>query len=213
MQKEYKVQIIGMGGGNPDHMTRIAYRKMLEADTLLGASRHLDIPPNNGKKKIYMDDGLKELAAYIQKHHQEEQLVVLVSGDPGFHSLLRYLKNQLDQVSFEVYGGVGSISMLFNRLSMLWDDAYLMSLHGQTEDVIQAVRAHGKVALLTDATHTPAKIVGLLRDAGVRNKRIVVGENLSYQDERIIETDLESESDIGKIGMAVMVICDEDIQI
>lgn len=213
MQKEYKVQIIGMGGGNPDHMTRIAYRKMLEADTILGASRHLDIPPNNGKNKIYMDDGLKELALYIQEHHQDEQLAVLVSGDPGFHSLLRYLKNQTDMVDYEVYGGLGSISLLFNSLVMLWDDAYLMSLHGQTEDVIQAVQAHAKVALLTDATHRPDRIVGLLRDAGIRNKRIIVGENLSYQDERIIETDLESEWDMGNIGMSVMVICDENIQI
>ena len=211
MGNDRPVYVIGMGGGHTDQMTRIAYRKMLEAETLLGASRHLDIPENQDKKKIYMDDGLKALADYVGENHRQEQLAVLVSGDPGFHSLLRYLKTKLPDLVYEVYGGVGSISLLFNKLSMLWDDAYLMSLHGRDEDVVQAVQEHSKVALLTDALHTPGKIVERLREAGIRNKRIVIGENLSYHDERIVETSLNEEWTSGEFTLTVMVICDEDI--
>lgn len=207
------VYVIGMGGGDIKYMTGIALSKMKLADTLLGAGRHLDIQQNEGKNKIYLEHGIKKLLIYIKQNYKKEQLAVLVSGDTGFHSLLRYLKKNTKGIEFEIFTSPSSISILFSKLGMMWDDSKLLSAHGNELDIVKAVKENKKVALLTDGETTPKTIAKKLYESGVDNKIIVVGERLTYSDEKVTKLFVEEALNYDSDKLCVVVIYDESIYI
>ena len=208
-----EVFVIGMGGGNPDYLPVINLQKIRQADTLIGARRHVDAVEDGRKKKIYFDQGLQQLVEYIQQHWQSEQLAVLVSGDTGFYSLLRYLKQHTQGIRFSVFTAPSSISILFARLGMMWDDAHLLSAHGSVPDIVQAVRDHQKVALLTDSTITPSAIAAQLQKAKLDNRKIAIGERLTYSDEKITILDVQSALTYQADALCVVVIYDETVSV
>lgn len=208
-----EVFIIGMGGGNPDYLPAINLQKINQADTLIGAKRHLEAFAVEGKKKIYLDQGLKNMLDYLQTHWQEEQLAVLVSGDAGFYSLQRYLRKHTQGIRFTVYTAPSTISIMFARLGMMWDDARLLSAHGTIPDIVAAVNASKKVALLTDKTVTPGIIAAMLNDANINNCKMAIGERLTYPDEKITILDLQSALKYEADTLCVVIIYDETVTV
>ena len=76
---------------------------------------------------------------------------------------------------------------MFARVSEYWNDAFVSSVHGREVDYVQKLREFGKIGLLTDNKNTPQKIAEILIENGIGEATIFVGENLSYENERITE--------------------------
>lgn len=208
-----KLLIIGMGCGNPQYMLPIAKEKIEFADTLVGAKRHVDSQDYNGKKKVYMEEGLRDMLHYIEENYENEQIAVLVSGDTGYHSLLRYIKRNLKDVPLEVYPGVSSMSVMFSRLGMMWDDAKLVSAHGNEIDIVKHVKKHKKVGILTDSINSPRAIAKKLLGSDIDSKMIAIGEQLSYDDEKITILSVEKAAEYESDKLCVVVIYDEEVYI
>lgn len=206
-----KLLIIGMGCGNPSYMLPIAKEKIKLAKTLVGAKRHLDSFKNLGQEKVYMEDGISKMLSYIEDNYKSEQIAVLVSGDTGYHSLLRYVKSNLSGIVLEVYPGVSSMSVMFARLSMMWDDATLVSAHGNDVDLVEIAKSNRKIGLLTDSKTTPKVIAQCLLDNGVINKKIAIGERLSYADEKVTVLSVEEATEYDSDKLCVVVIYDEEV--
>ena len=207
------IKIVGLGPGGKGYILPTAIQAIDAADIIAGSKRHLDMVETHGKRTFIVDGSFEPLLDFLEAHEASHQVVVLVSGDTGFYSLLRYIKRNLPDVALEVIPGISAMSVMFARLGMMYDDAYIGSAHGKALDILEWVREYNKVGLLTDKNNTPDKIAQVLMDAGLKQKRIAVGERLTYPDETVRQMTLEEAAEKRFEALNIVVIYDEDISI
>lgn len=183
-----KIYIIGAGPGNIEYILPIAQKYANNCDVLIGAKRNLEAFDCN-KKTIELSKNLNEIIDYIKQNKENEQIGVVVSGDTGFYSLLSFIKKHFNDDELEVIPGISSISYFFSKLCKTYDDYLLISLHGKPiETLTHAIKLNQKIVMLTDNVNNPKKIADFLIDNGYSNAKIIIGCNLSYDDECIIRT-------------------------
>ncbi len=184
-----QITVIGITDAGPDSLPPHLLNRVTEAEVLCGGERHLALFPQGAAERWVIKDNLSELVARLRAEAQRKRIVILASGDPNFYGIGGYLSRHLPREWFEIFPNVTAIQLAFARLHESWHDAVVVSAHGRPlEPVIAAVRAHAKVAILTDDQHTPAVIARALLAAGVINRRAVVCEHLGGSRERVVET-------------------------
>src|SRR3989338_3029517 len=204
---KHKVNIIGIGSGTQEYLLPIAKRKIEGADTLIGAKRLIKLFRGLQKKEIPIEGHIYKALAYIKKHADKKRIALLVSGDPGFYSLMEGLSKKLDRCDYEVIPGISTIQLAFARIGESWRDAKIISLHGrEVKNLAGQLKGHPKVFLFTDRNFTPDKIAKHLLCEGIENRKAVILENLSYPDERIIKTDLKRLSMMKGWNLCAMII-------
>lgn len=204
-----KITIAGTGPGGEEYILPVVRVKAAEADVLVGGERALGPFLGSGKEMIPVTADLAGLADTIRALAREKQVMVLVSGDPGFYSLLSFLRRHFSAAELEVIPGVSSLQVAFARLGEPWQDALLMSAHGRNAGVLlPLLLAPGKKAVLTDRSWTPGRIAGLILGAGGRDAPVALCRRLTMPDEAVERTTL-SALDGSEEGDCVMVIFDE----
>jgi cobalt-precorrin-7 (C5)-methyltransferase len=210
-----KIYIIGVGPGNADYLLPIAKKKIIKADCLIGAKRHLSLFKGLNKEKIYLKGDFEKTIQYIKKNKSKKKIAVLVSGDVGLYSLLGRIQKVFKKEEYEVIPGISSMQLAFARIGEQWNDVQIVSVHGRKlSDLAKTIKNSKKVFLFTDKDNSPDKIAKYLvaKSEGQRaksnmgNRRAIVFENLSYYNERIIDTDLKNLSKMRKFGLCVMII-------
>lgn len=202
-----KFYIIGVGPGREDYILPIARHYIERADCFIGAKRILMLFHRLGKKEIIFDGKLDMAISYIRRFKDKERIVFLVSGDPGMYSPLEKIAQVFRKNEYAVIPGISTLQLSFARIGQSWFDAKIISLHARKIDNLAAkIRRHPKVFLLTDARFPPNKIAAYLLKAGIENRRAVILENLSYPDERILDTDLQRLTKKKGFGLCVMII-------
>lgn len=206
----HKILVLGVGPGSPDYLLPATIKQAERCDILVGGRRNLELFELLEKEKMEITGDISSVLSYIREHYRSRTIGVLVSGDPGFFSLLPRLEKEFGREALEVYPGISAVQYLFARLNLTWDDALILSLHGRNRgDLAELVRGHEKVALLTDPVHTPAVICTRLLREGIKDKEVWLGENLTYEDEKITAGSLEDFAVLGGCGgLNVMVIMD-----
>ena len=201
-----KIYIIGAGPGNCEYILPIAYKYAEKCDVLIGAKRNLEAFVCD-KKTIELGKNLNEIIDYLKKNKDKEQIGVVVSGDTGFYSLLSFIKKHFNADELEVICGISSISYFFSKLCKTYDDYLLISLHGKPIEVLtDAIKLNKKIVMLTDNKNNPKKIADFLIHNGYSNAKMIIGCNLSYDDERIIYTDVNKLETWDSENLCVVVI-------
>jgi len=202
-----KVYIIGMGPGTADYLLPAATKELERADCLIGSKRLLSLLPYKDKKMIRLKCRTDEAVSYIKKNREAERIAVLVTGDPGLYSFLLPIRKAFKEDEYTVIPGISSMQLAFARIGDSWQDAKIISVHGRSKGNLAAeVKANDKVFLFTDAKFPPDKIAGYLLENGVKKRRAVVFEELTYPTERIVDTDLKTLSNMKGFGLCVMII-------
>lgn len=181
-----EITIAGIGPGAPEYVTPAAIRAMEESDVLIGGKRNLDAFRHLGKESYVFGSDTEGLIGYIGRNMHEKKLCVIVSGDPGFYSLLDLLTLRFGPERLRVIPGISSFQYLFSRLKKSWKDCRPISLHGRTAALSALLAKERALFILTDRVNTPSKLAGALEAEGCGGLRMTVGENLSYPEERII---------------------------
>jgi cobalt-precorrin-7 (C5)-methyltransferase len=182
--------VVGIGPGHPDYLLPLSLRAIKEADLLIGGERHLSLFSYLGKEEMILKGNYEAVFAYIQENYVNRKIAVLVSGDPGYHSLLGRISREFSTHEYRVYPGISSFQLAVSRIGGIWNDARLISLHGKKiEEVLQSFQ--GKLILLTDYKNTPKAIADFLIEKGCRGRVAYIAENLSYREERIRKMKLE----------------------
>lgn len=207
-----KIHVLGMGPGHRDYILPIAMRAIDKSEVLIGGKRILDDFRNDGKKLIYIDSKLSKIIEYIKQNKENKMISLLLSGDTGFYSMLSYLKKHFTEDEMEVIPGISSYQYLMAKLKKPWHNSFVGSLHGRELDIASIVKEYSSVILLTDNKNSPLRIAEILVKEGIENKRIIVGENLSYKNERIVIDSPENILKMSDFSMSVVVIEDyEDL--
>lgn len=180
-----RVNIVGIGPGNPELLTGAAIKAIKESNILIGDKRMLAAFAE-ADKKVY--DTIKtadivEIAA--SANPEKDVLAVLVSGDVGFFSLAKTISGKLPDCECVRYCGISSLVYFAAKLQLSWDDAKIVSMHGRKQNLVAAVAENKKVFSLTGGEHTPQMLCAQLCEHGLDDVQVYVGENLSYPEEKI----------------------------
>lgn len=206
-----KVWVLGIGPGEEDYLLPLAKRRAEEAEVLVGGKRALDLLAGPGQETKEIKGSLALIVDYIKEKKQNQQVAVLLSGDPGLYGMLNYLKKNFAAEELEVVPGISAMQMCFARLKLPWQDIKIVSLHGRSrENLLRWVKEYPKLAFFTDDKLSPQEIGAYLQANGIRKRRVVIAENLSYPDERIVETDLNGLAAQPGFQNAVMLIMQEE---
>ncbi len=204
-----KLYVIGMGPGSPDYILPIAYKRVEACKLLIGGMRNLESFPDFQGKKVSLGSDLKAVIETIKKSLPHFQVGVVVSGDTGFYSLLNYLRGHFKDYELEVIPGISSFQYLFAKIKRPWHQSLLLSVHGREVDYLSRVKSGQGVTLLTDHRQSPEQIARVLLQADLKTVEMIVGESLSYEEERIVRGTPEEIIKQAPYNMSVVVIMNE----
>lgn len=180
-----RIYLIGAGPGNMELLTTEAKKAMIDSDVII-AHKRLLMGFENSNKKLIESTSPKEITDYIAQAAEDKTISVLVSGDTGFYSLSKSLVKTLEGMGdVKVLCGISSIQYFCSKIQSSWDDALLISLHGRDCNLVEKVKRNPKVITLAGGEYSPQYIVKLLCENHLENVILTIGENLSYQNEKI----------------------------
>lgn len=178
-----QIIIAGIGTDGNSTLTQAAKSAIEQADVLIGAARML-APFEELNKPCFMSYISSEIAAYINEC-EYTKIVILMSGDCGFYSGAEKLLELLKGSEVEIICGISSVVYFGGKIKMPWQDFRFISLHGKNANIVRSVCANEKVMFVLGGDNTAAEICLMLCEYGLNDAEIYLGENLSYDDERI----------------------------
>lgn len=214
-----KIFLCGTGMGSRKNLTREVEDAIQNADFIFGAPRMIEkLEAAAQKFPFYL---AKDIIPILEKKRNESadelNVPVLLSGDAGFFSgaakLRRELKN-IGNVEVKILPGVSSLSYLSAKCGISYENARIVSAHGVDEKIwksemikiLENFTENDKIFFLTSGAEDVRKIGETVKF--VKNSRqiesdfkIVLGFNLSYDDEKIMELSPAECDKINKAGL------------
>ena len=205
-----KINVVGLGPGNIKYLSTAGIDCIKEAEIIIGSTRQLSDLKTiiSEKQEIYTLGKLTELITYL-KENTERKITIIVSGDTGYYSLVPYLSKNLPKDILNIIPNISSYQYLFSRLGENWQNFRLASVHGREFNYIKNINDEdiAGLVLLTDDIQNPYEITKKLYTNGIRNLIIIVGENLSYDNEKITILEIENYEKLNrKFDMNVLIL-------
>lgn len=157
-----------------------ATRELAKTATLVvGGRRHLADLGVEEERQVVLG-ALTPALERIAQAGPDADVLVVASGDPGFHGIVRRIRLAGHRVT--VSPAVSSIAAAFASVALPWDDALAISAHGKpVDEAVAAARWHRKVAVLTG----PGAGIRELAAAIEVPRTYVLAERLGESDERV----------------------------
>jgi cobalt-precorrin-7 (C5)-methyltransferase len=200
------INIIGLGPGNLDYITKLGEKIIYESDILIGGKRNLVSIQEFKGKKVDLSTNLEEVIDYI-KLNKDKKISIIASGDPLIYGIGKYISENLEKKDINIINGISSIQYIFSKINIDMNDLYITSSHGKIPD-FDYILSHSKVAMVTDNKIGPREIAREIINRNLK-KTMVIGEDLSYIDEKITVASPTEVLKIDNFNMNVVVILDE----
>lgn len=185
------ITLLGIGMGSEETITMKGKAVLQKADLLIGAKRMVDAAcrccdtGRGGLYEVLYEYRSAQICSYIEAHPEYENIVIVLSGDVGFYSGARKLLERLGPDT-EVVCGISSAAYFMAKIGLSWDDSVLTSVHGKSCNLISYIRHHEKVFAILGTDQGVAELARKLVTYGMGDVILHVGENLSYENEKII---------------------------
>ncbi len=195
------IYVVGIGPGDPKYLTNVAEDIIFKSDYVLSYKRVKEtIEP---MAKIIEIESLKEITDFLDEHMGEDvDISVLASGDPSFFGIGEYISKRY---KVKTIPGISCVSYMAGYENISLNDVTSISFHGR--ELNRDLISNDKLMIYTDSKNNPDSISKWLYSEGYRGK-IVVGFNLSYDDEAIdryeIGDDIEIKSDLNLMYVEIL---------
>ena len=205
-----KINVVGLGPGNIKYLSTTGIDCVKEAEIVVGSTRQLsDLKAIiSEKQEIYILGKLSELIAYL-KENIKKKITIIVSGDTGYYSLVPYLSKNLSKDILNIIPNISSYQYLFSKIGENWQNFRLASVHGREFNYVKNIDDEdiAGLVLLTDDIQNPYEVSKNLYNNGIRNLTVIVGENLSYDNEKITILEIEDYEKLNrKFDMNVLIL-------
>ncbi len=202
-----KIIVAGIGPGDKSYITPAALEKIRAAKFLVGGRRALKDFSNPTQEIFAITADLNSVTKFISEKLLLDDVVVMVSGDPGYFSFLSFLKKNFTN-PIEVIPSISAMQLAFARLSLSWESATLLSFHGRRPKDKDLKFEVGKVlGLLTDTKFNSLTISKILLELGwEKNSTLAILSKLSYPDEKIILTTLEQATKSDSVKNCILIV-------
>ncbi|NLK20089.1 MAG: precorrin-6y C5,15-methyltransferase (decarboxylating) subunit CbiE [Synergistaceae bacterium] len=202
-----KITVVGVGPGSGAYLLPAAREAIEGADILAGGARHLAPYRGDGRELIPLEGKLDPFLDLLDEKRRRGNVALLLSGDPCFYSLLGKISARFSPEEYEVVPGLSSFQLLFARLGLPWSDAVLASLHGRPLEDAACHLSEGRATLFfLDGHNTGPRVASYLKGLGLPDRRVVLAENLGYDDERITRTTLFALAEGGEEGSLALLL-------
>lgn len=193
-------------------MSPAALKAIRSARCLVGGRRALNQFATSNQITCAVTGDLIRSIDFIGDKLQLDDVVVMVSGDPGYYSMLDLLRKHFPPSSIEVIPSISAMQLAFARLALPWQEATLLSFHGRQPARASLQFTAGKVlGLLTDGAFNSATISALLIECGWASDSIVtIYERLSYPDEHIQTLTLAQAAQGQPVKHCILIIREEE---
>ncbi len=205
---EFKIIVVGIGPGAKEYIVPAAIKAIDSAKVLVGGSRALKEFSHEGQKTFAIKADIKAVMDFIAENIQDNDVVVMVSGDPGYYSLLSALRRNFSVEQIKVIPGLSSVQVAFAKIALPWQNADLLSFHGRVPADEDLIYTEGRIiGMLTDTKFTSLKIAKYLLDRGWSSKaRAYICAKISYPDEKIVSLSLEEAAKVEETASCVMIV-------
>ena len=198
--------IVGLGPGSEEYLTYKAVKVLESSQLIIGFKRAIQDLHFINTQKISVK-GLQEIIEIINLKKDHRDISVIASGDPCFYGIVNFIKSNY-KGDFTVIPGISSFQYMMAKLNKPWQKNYLGSLHGREEELVKLVRENKSSIWLTDKENSAKAICRRLCESNL-SPMVYVGENLSYQDEKITVGTASELKDIDFCELSVVVIENE----
>jgi len=189
-EKARSITLVGIGIGSTGNMTQEAYDCCRNADLIIGAERIVKAAAlAGGHAKLHCEWKAESILTYVKVHPEYVKTAIVLSGDTGFYSGARKLFDEIETTfGFrpDVLCGISSLVYFCGKLRTSWDDVHLLSLHGTEGNLTGNTARYGRVFALLGSEDDAARQCQRLTECGMGDTAVTVGEQLGYEDERII---------------------------
>lgn len=207
---ENKIIVAGIGPGSAAYISPAALEKIRAAKFLVGGRRALAEFSTAAQETCAITKDLGAAVNFIREKISTAEVVVMVSGDPGYYSLLDLLRKNFPPEKIEVIPSISAMQLAFARLALPWHSATLLSFHGRRPADAEIKFAQGKIlGLLTDAEFNSKTIAQILLENGwAESSSVAICARLSYDDEKIIRTDLAAAANSEPVKHCILIVAE-----
>ena len=210
---ENKIDIIGIGPGSSEYLTKKAIDTVKSSDYTVGSTRAIDLFDDvNNKLAFNVKDLLDKLEKGVDLAIEGNTVSILSTGDPGFSGVLNTVLRIANDKNFpkekiEVIPGISSLQLAAARNHIQWDNANVMTFHGREniEDILKVIN-NGKTTIALPSKKVRDMAQFLLDNGVNENRQVVVCERLSYDDEKIVQATLKDIASSEFTYMCIMII-------
>ena len=203
LKKEQNVTLLGIGMGSIGTLTLEGREAVRNADLIVGARRMVDAVRLPGQDFLY-EYRSREIAEYLAEHPEYTRVVIALSGDVGFYSGAKKLVELLGPET-NMICGISSGVYFMSKIGLSWDDAKIVSAHGKTCNLISLIRENRKVFAILGTNDGVRNLAEKLTFYGMGDVILHVGENLSYDNEKILSK--QAKELVSYEGDPLSVIC------
>lgn len=202
-----KISFVGIGMGAEKTLTLEGKKALNEAELLIGAKRMTEAVQKPGQMVLH-EYRSEKIVEYIREHPKYRTVAIALSGDVGFYSGAKKLINQLDG-NVEVICGISSVVYFMSKIGLSWDDAKIVSAHGRNCNLISLIRHNPKVFSILGTEDGVAVLASRLVYYGMGDVTLYVGENLSYENEKIFHDKAANLTEYRGDALSVVTACNE----
>ena len=201
-----KISLVGIGMGAEKTLTLEGKKALNEAELLIGAKRMTEAVQKPGQMVLH-EYRSEKIVEYIREHPKYRTVAIALSG-VGFYSGAKKLIDQLDG-NVEVICGISSVVYFMSKIGLSWDDAKIVSAHGRNCNLISLIRHNPKVFSILGTEDGVAVLASRLVYYGMGDVTLYVGENLSYENEKIFHDKAANLTEYRGDALSVVTACNE----
>ncbi|EJZ70877.1 bifunctional cobalt-precorrin-7 (C(5))-methyltransferase/cobalt-precorrin-6B (C(15))-methyltransferase [Lachnoanaerobaculum sp. OBRC5-5] len=188
------INLVGIGLGNPNLLTKAAISALERSTVIIGAKRMVDSVKEDFPNKKYFTEYNTEKIIEIIRENMDSETAVVFSGDISLFSgslklfdKLKYLVEEKDfkDCNINTYPGISSLSYLCAKSNTDISKVKILSFHGKEELLYHNIDSNEFTFIITSKGEGVKEICRKLIDFGLFDLDIILGENLSYENERI----------------------------
>jgi len=200
-RRKLAITLAGIGMGNTDSMTTQVQEAIRRADILLGAKRMLETLQSQKisaeTHPFYQSEQILPYLRTVQESilpSENKEIVILFSGDSGFFSgcqslyaaLMTEVQEKRMDASIQILPGISSVAYLASCIGESYHDAAIYSIHGKKLcNLVRRIKGSPKTFLLTSGVKDMHWLGKQLMDAGMSECEVVIGYQLSYENQQI----------------------------
>ena len=189
------INLIGIGLGNPDLLTKAAISAIERSAVIIGAKRIIESVKEDFPDKIYFIEYNTEKIIEIIKENIDFEIAVVFSGDISlfsgslklFDKLKALVEDEKDfkDCNINTFPGISSLSYLCAKSNIDISKVKILSFHGKEELLYHNIDSNEYTFIITSKAEGVKEICRKLISFGFFELDIILGENLSYDNERI----------------------------
>lgn len=188
------INLVGIGLGNPNLLTKAAISALERSSVIIGAKRIVDSVKEDFPNKKYFTEYNTDKIIEIIRENMDSETAVVFSGDISLFSgslkLFDKLKDLVEEKDFKdcninTFPGISSLSYLCAKSNTDISKVKILSFHGKEELLYHNIDSNEFTFIITSKGEGVKEICRKLIAFGFFDLDIILGENLSYENERI----------------------------